>query len=357
MKRAIRAGIACGVVLLGGINTASAQTSEDDPPPAPGDPTTIPFVEEVDTGTSETFPPPTQQWLETHCAASVSTATTTPNVIEAIVPYSGYRAEPNVSNFAAKVRDIIRAVDRGLDQSSNILSQHYRLVCQRNSLGEYDNIAVRKVEVPRSADTNANGLIGCQEADGYLRRHEVYGDSDARRVKFNDTSINTGGPYAGFCFYGTSDALGNTSPGITNPNNSVPGFASVDADSWPRGATNYVTAGVMQEIGHSIGLVGEGAPGGVSSGYGAYHTRDFPDFMNAGYFKPGCTDVAGCGNVRLNCFPVPTTFTNTYVDCGRDTYWDPTPESTEWLCNHYNLATDSLYFSPLAIRPPACPPA
>lgn len=54
---------------------------------------------------------------------------------------------------------------------------------------------------------------------------------------------------------------------------------------------------------------------------------------------------------------MPTTFIDTYVDCGRDTYWNPSPERGTWLCNHYNLATDSLYFKPRAKRPAYCSPA
>lgn len=125
-----------------------------------------------------------------------------------------------------------------------------------------------------------------------------------------------------------------------------PMVQGIDADYSRRGATNYVTSGYMQEFGHSIGLVLSGAPGGVSSGYGAAHTGDYRDYMNAGYFYPG-----------TRCDNVPTTFKDRYVDCGRDTYWDPTPTTGEWLCSHYNVATDSLYFSPLATRPLTCPPA
>jgi hypothetical protein len=216
-----------------------------------------------------------------------------------------------------------------------------RLACGRKADGSWDNVAVTKVQVPTTADANSNGTIGCGEADDWLDADGTYGDSDTRRIRFFDTSINTGGPFSGWCFYGYSFASDDTRPGMINSNNTDFGAADVDADKWPRGATNYVTSGVLQELGHSIGLVQVGADGGVDSGYGSGHTRDYHDYMNAGYFYPGCTIEPTCGNIRRDCRPMPTTFKDTYVDCSRDTYWDPTPTSGEWLCTHYNIATDS----------------
>ncbi len=167
---------------------------------------------------------------------------------------------------------------------------------------------------------------------------------------------NTGG-FSGWCFYGYA-YFSDQRPGVANSSNTSLGAANLDADQWPRGATNYVTSGFMQEVGHSLGLVEPGPPGSIPTGrHGDFHTNDYPDYMNAGYFYPGCSVAPSCDNIRIDCRPVPTTKRDTYVDCGRDTYWDPTPESGEWLCQHFNLATDSLYFSPLASRPLTCPPA
>jgi hypothetical protein len=308
-----------------------------------------PYPEVPEAGGAITFAAPSETWLTNHCKAPRSTANGTPNVIRAIVPYSGFKSGVQVSNYQAPVRDIIRAMDNALDESSSTFSQHYRLVCSRNADGSWHDIAVTSVRVPQAADSNDNNMIGCGEADKYLAAHERWGDADMRHIRFFDTSIDTGGPNNGWCFYGGSNALGVATAGLSNPNNYVYGFANIDAGQWPGGANNFVTAGAMQEFGHAIGLVSPNMPGGVSDEDAKYHTKDYPDYMNSGYFVPP--------DVRINCSPVPTTFRDTYVDCGRDTYWDPTPEDDEKLCHRYNVATDSLYFRPRAPRPNACPPA
>lgn len=302
---------------------------------------------QADTDTGAVFAAPSTSWLKTHCRATRATAMTNRHVLHAIIPYSGFAGAPQVSGYSTKMRAIIRAMDRALEESHGSFTQHYRLVCYKDAAGNWANIAATRVLVPKSADLNANKKIGCDEADTYLRSHLRWGDPKVRRLRFYDASINTGGPYKGYCNYGDSVALGDKTPGPTNKNNRVFGYGNLDADYWPQGATNYTTAVGMQEIGHSLGIVGANAPGADSG----YHTKDYPDYMNAGYYTP--LD----GNIRKNCGTVSTTFRDTFVDCGKDTYWDPYLSKTQWLCTRYNLATDSLYFRPLASRPSACPPA
>ena len=74
-------------------------------------------------------------------------------------------------------------------------------------------------------------------------------------------------------------------------------------------------------------------------------------------WSPGAAnDCIDGQEISTTCNNPPMTprLDDTYADCGRDDYWAPNPTVGSWLCSHYNIATDSMYYTRRAPRPEGC---
>jgi hypothetical protein len=299
-------------------------------------------------------------FLDTHCAADQND-TATPNVFVPVLAYDSLKGV-QIQEAQKRVRQEMRGADRAVAEAHETFKQHMRLQCDTASTDGWSRIHVRNQRVPRTnppssedADLDDDGFLDCDETISWLQGTSPYfmSDPDRRYIFFLDSGL------AGRdCSAGDSLALMNTTPGLGNPNNTEAGWASLDYSNWrPDGISSESIPVLLQEVFHSLGLTSTDSPGYCCD----VHTRDYPDFMGKHYCHPGRTPQ--CLNernpelqsIRITCtVPARVTIPDSYTDCGRDTYWDPTPEPEEWLCDHYNIATDSLYFHQRALRETEC---
>jgi hypothetical protein len=149
------------------------------------------------------------------------------------------------------------------------------------------------------------------------------------------------------CTGGHMAAAWDSTPGTGNRANSTYGLSMVEAAYWDHdGSSNRSTPITLQELLHTFGIVNTASPGSD----GLAHTLDYPDVMNAGYYYPG-----GPTPIRYNCsyqvtYLTPVTHRDSFMDCGGDDYWNDRPSTGNWLCTHFNLASDLLYFQPRSDR-------
>jgi len=307
-----------------------------------------------DSGTG-TIDEGTTTFLSSHCAAD-EFDTTTPNVIVPVLAYDS-RKGIQVTNAKAKIRKEIRAADRAIEESHSTFKQHMRLACAKDGTTSYVRIRVMDVAIPGTADLNSNNYLNCNETLEYLKARSPFyrHDPDRRHYWFLDSGI------AGDrCSFGYSDALNNTTPGTKNPNNTAAGWASSDYAEWyADGVSNRSVMVTLQELHHSLGLLSDGTASGSTkapSNCCGSHSRDNYDFMNGGYCRPNSqgADCSDGQEIRTTCSSPPTTFPDSYADCGRDDYWVPNFTTANYVCTHYNIATDSLYYHQRAARPAGC---
>ena len=237
---------------------------------------------------------------------------------------------------------VCKSADRAISESHKEFFQHMRVACDVNAKGEWIGIWVPSFSVK---DSNANGSIDCLDVWPELRNDSVYGRADRRYMIYLDPSLQ--GQW-GNCSGGFIDGPRDTSPGILNRANSAYGSAMLQSNHWDHeGSSNASTSFTLHELGHSWGLVHSGSPGSD----GADHTKDYPDMMNAGYYFPNSSSTA----IRLDCryqvtYVTPLTHFDSFMDCGGDDYWNDRPGPGNWLCTHFNLASDLLYFQPRSDR-------
>lgn len=298
-------------------------------------------------------------WLANHCGGGgqfpVADAMTVRHLIHPVFAVAE-GAQP-ITDWYTKIHDEITAADKALAESHSSFKQHWRLICYKNSAGAWTQPFIDFAVVDQAADVNwgGDGNISCVEAEAWLKTSgHGYRDAHRRYLFFFDPSIVSvpqvdNHPEEDCVANGHAENdEGDTTPGIGNKNNGVAGYTMVHANDWgAAGTTNLSVATLGMEFYHSLGAVRSGAPGEAAAG----HTNDDPDILNISYFDDPAT-------IRKTCTPT-ITYRDTYMDCGRDTYWAPSPSATPtaasyWLCTHWNLASDSLYLTPRAQRPAGC---
>ena len=308
----------------------------------------------ADTG-GETLGAPTSTWMMTHCANPGSSNSVRPlYIFDSVNDASTTLDDLRVSNPVSKIRDEIIAADRAAAQSHSTFKQHLKIACTRTSSGEaWLDIATVSYAISADADTNKDGFISCNELEVYIPDFSIYGTSgpdNLRYISFLDSSVAGSG-----CSIGgvpNVDLQNMNNPGTSNPNNFNYGYAFVDHAEWSAtGVSNRSVMVTLQEFHHSIGLMKVGTPSLCCSG----HSRDYRDFMNGGYCTPksgaDCTDGQ---EILTTCSPTGLTFPDSYYDCGRQDYWNPTAPIGSWLCGHYNIAWDSLYYTTRATPTAGC---
>jgi hypothetical protein len=324
----------------------------------------------IEDGTSDTggelLGSPSSTWMNSHCVSAGSA-----NSLHPIYVYDGINDpgtsadDTRVTDPISKIRDEIQAADRAIAQSHDTFKQHMRIACTKNLFtGAWINIDVTSYSVPATAEVNQpiDGYLDCGEVLSHMENSSPYGRTAStptdRHYSYLDTSLAGTG-----CSFGWSDALDNNAPGTSNRNNSVYGGASSDYAEWSAsGVSNRSVMVTLQEFHHSLGLVADGTAmdGGPStktpSNCCGSHSRDDPDFMNGGYCvasrTPDCTDGQ---NILTTCTkPAALTYRNSYADCGRQDYWAPNAGTSNFLCTHYNLAWDSLYYHQRATPTTGC---
>ena len=331
-------------------------------PDPEAEPEVVPVREngEVDLGTERVLPP-TTSWLDTHCVPIGSQyAVLAVHVYDPYNDASTPLDDVRTLDPITKIREEVQAADRGISQSHDTFKQHMKIACRTLAGGGWDQIEVVSYPVPSAAEKSApfDGGISCAETLGWMEQ-TFWGRNAANQGKYNRFIWFLDQSLAGnTCSFGGSDsgAHGNVTKGIGNPNNSTYGQTSVDYGDWGAlGVSNRSVNVVMQEFHHSLGLVSTQSDGHCCAG----HTRDHPDFMGGAYcynnsFGADCTDGQ---EIRINCgtsLPAGLTYRDTYVDCGRDTYWSPNAGTNNPLCQEYNLAWDSLYYHQRATPTVGC---
>lgn len=317
--------------------------------PDDGDGTSV-----IEDGTSdvggESIAAPSSTWMTNHCVATDSNNSLHPVYVYDGVDDPGTSADnTRVSSPLSKIREEIQAADRAIAQSHEKFKQHMRIACAKDVSGAWTNIAVASYAVPTTADSNIDGYISCDETWSHMRNTSVYGRNAAtktdRHYWYLDSSLAGTG-----CSAGLSDARGINTPGTANPNNTSYGDARSDYAEWSAsGVSNRSVMVTLQEFHHSLGIVGDGSVSGSTktpSNCCGAHSRDEVDFMNGGYCRssktPNCTDGQ---SILTTCSkPSALTYKDTYADCGRQDYWAPNAGTSNFLCTHYNLAWDSLFY-------------
>lgn len=331
-----------------------------------------------DEGTNETevSEAANSTWLSNHCAATLSDTTREYYTVASLA----FADDPNKTaddltstqkdGFRDKIRQELKGGDRVIHQSGGTGDGfHRRVACSKNSAGAYDRIAVRFFNI--YSDRTGDGRVSCADVTHYIKNTSPYNNPKVRHMVYIHTSID--GPSNDYCNYMTGDTPFSSQPGLSNPANST--WSVALSENWEKeGIGGYSVAITNQELGHTHALIANSectstdktkcAPG-VEAGNKA-HTYDWPDFMNGGggayYYQPGYIPPLGyrpqvnCETQSKSVFGTTSDlWTGGYVDCGRDTYWNPNPGVGTWLCTHYNYATDSPYFNKKYSRSTSCP--
>jgi hypothetical protein len=319
-------------------------------------------------------------WLTNHCAATLADTAkeyyTVPSLAFADNPNktSDDLTQTQKDEFRDKIRQEIKGGDRVIHQSGGTGDMfHRRMTCSKDGTGKYDKIAVRLFNI--YADNTGDGKLNCSDVTNYIRNTSPYSNPKVRHMVYIHTSID--GPSGDYCNYALPPGH-SSQPGLSNSANSL--WAIALSENWEKdGIGGYSVAITNQELGHAHGLIANSecadsdktkcAPGveAANDGYGnTAHTYDWPDFMNGGggaYYYPkgymppsGYRPQANCESASKSVFGTTSDlWTGAYVDCGRDTYWNPNPAQGTWLCTHYNYATDSPYFNKPYARSALCP--
>jgi hypothetical protein len=325
-----------------------------------------------DTG-GEVIAPPTYSWLSDHCTMDG------PHSIRLVYVYDSVNDpttadDQRVTDPISKMREEIQAADRGISQSHDTFKQHLKIKCRRDTYAvAWSDIDIASYAPPVStstvpgenndADKNNNGYLECGEVLGYMTDVSPYGRSagvNRRHIFYLDQSL------AGDdCSFGSPDVHPGDArwddPGTSNIANTTYASVIIDYLQWSAtGVSNRSVMVTLHELHHSLGAVAYTAPSNCCISRKG-HTSDHPDYMNGGYCNPLQTQP-DCypyedREVTRNCvstLPASLTYRNSYVDCGRDDYWAPNAGSGSWLCSHYNVAWDSLYYHQRASVTPGC---
>lgn len=326
-----------------------------------------------DTG-GEVLGMPTYTWLSDHCTWDGA------NTIRPVYVYDAVNDptpldDQRVTDAFAKIRDEVQAADRAVAQSHDSFKAHMRLRCKRDTYAvAWSDIDIASYAPPVStstvpgentdADKNNNGFLECGEILGYLIDSSPYGKAaglNRRHLFYLDTSLGGDECSNGSTDVHPSDARWDD-PGTSNIGNTTYGTPSVDYNDWSAtGVSGRSTLVTMHEFHHSIGAVSWTAPNECCGTTKRAHTSDHPDVMNGGYCNP-LQYQADCypweeSEITRNCsanLPAGLTYRHTYMDCGRDDYWAPNAGTASWLCTHYNIAWDSLYYHQRATPTSGC---
>jgi hypothetical protein len=319
-------------------------------------------------------------WLTNHCASTLTDTTREYYT----VPSFGFEDNPSKSgdadlteaqkdSYRTLIRQEIKAADRVIHQSGETGDAfHRRVTCSKDASGNWDKIAVRMFNL--YTDNTGDGLVRCSDLGNYISMTSPYNNVKTRHMVYMHTSLAgaESGPSEGeYCNYAWGSSRVSNAPGQSNPANSR--FDIAFSESWRTdGVSGYSVSTTNQELGHGASIVNGYAcsspttcpPGAEPSNN--WHTYDWPDFMNGGggayYYGEGYVPPAGY-RPQTNCkthaqATLGTSgdlWTGGYVDCGRDTYWNPNPAAGTWLCTHFNYATDSPYFNKRYVRSAICP--
>ncbi|MDQ3956787.1 MAG: hypothetical protein M3273_00530 [Actinomycetota bacterium] len=314
-------------------------------------------------GGGEVLPAPDLSWLYNHCVDSFAThSIRVVYVYDAVNDPGTSLDDSRVLDPLSKVREEIQAADRAISQSHDSFKQHMRIVCRRISPWEpWQAVDVASYAVPATADVNGDGFIACGEVNEEMRARSPYGrnaGSNRRNYWYFDSSV-TGQR----CSFGGVDILysdpRSDDPGTGNIWNSAYGDAESSYENWSAtGVSNRSVSVTLMEFHHSIGLLSTSAPSYCCRD-AIGHSRDYPDFMNAGYCTPrnavwDCADNEASEILTTCTLPAGLSYRDTYADCGRNDYWAPNAGTSNYLCNHYNLAWDSLYYHQRATPTSGC---
>jgi hypothetical protein len=164
------------------------------------------------------------------------------------------------------------------------------------------DIDVPEVVLSPSGDDTFQATITQLKSRGFDR-------TDRKYLVFVDTTS------AGIC--GIGNQFIDDRPQQSNPNNSGPMFARVDAGCW---SASHVPA---HELFHTLGAVQNSAPN--TSGFG--HCIDEYDVM--------CYEDVPTTVLRIDC---PDPADDDRLDCGHDDYFHPAPVEGSYLATHWNTA-------------------
>lgn len=180
----------------------------------------------------------------------------------------------------------------------------YRFLCEEGK------VRVENVTLPHdNADASFHRVVNDLKAKGYDKTTDKYW------IWYDDRAGEVDA-------LGTGDLYDDDSDSVDNRNNLGPSYAV----TWGILSTEIM----MHENGHNLGAVQSSAPH-FSESSGGWHCYDEADVMCYGADARRADADQG---TNVYC-PARLAF-----DCGKDDYFDPSPESGSYLDTHWNIGSD-----------------
>lgn len=225
--------------------------------------------------------------------------------------------ESRLSTLENSIRERMGAISKLLDASTPRFTQKIRYYCPGDGQAEVTDVAI-------SSEKNPDGsykedMCGGIELAGYTASDRVY-------MVLPDMNTDTGpGAKSYVC----------TNSNIVSNNDAGPAYAVIEFKCWVAPLASRCDNGqkpawvLLHEFMHTLGAVSHEAPGGDPRPHPngdscKCHSIDRRDVMSNFHNHPDAF-----GNPPGRCLD--KEIAGWWVDCKKNTYYDPTPEQTEWL--------------------------